>query len=98
MLAAMSYSKPTHFQENGTMKIDKLIAKKEKKEIAAEALDNLWDAIADHPRDGALLTLRCGGELRKHLLYAVYAEHERLTAEARSLDAELRAHQVARNG
>ena len=66
-----------------------LIATPAKEEKAAEALDNLWEAIADHPRDGALLTLRVAGDLRKRLLYAVYMESERCAENARNLKAQL---------
>ena len=71
-------------------KIDKLIERKKKEQHAADMLESLWEKIIDHPREGVLLTLNCGGEDRKYLLHAIFTEACRRAKNVAEIDSDIR--------
>jgi len=80
------------------MTIDTMINEQAKAYGRQQKLRDLFNAVNNHPKNGVLITMRCGQEDRALLLDAIMEESVRYGKAASELGVEIRAHRVARNG
>ena len=76
------------------MKIDKLINDQAKTFGKMGTLDEMWNRVSDHPKNGVLITMRCGQEDRDLLLQAIMNEWSRQKSIAHDLGSRIRVERV----